>query len=246
MLGGRTSTGNFGIVTQAAFVRSLLSSYFRNMRFGIGGLFNAPLPSASGQVLQWHRIQQIAFILFLWQRIENAVKNSTCDWAEDLREEKKPVQIDLPFSTIKLDQIDQAFAGSNSLISSDQGLRAILGVTNDVLFYNSPELDLNKWKFDYREDDEFSNAIIAANKDIEEQESITTIIDQISRGIAQFDWRMSSTPSLPRKIRMQQAAYRGSSGYRLLKENLLFHLTDSNYKTISESAKRISKLLGYE
>lgn len=75
-------------MTQAAFIRSLLVSYVkRGNRFG--GLFGDELHSAKGDVLQWSRARQAAFLICVWQNLETAVLGTHEEWAEGLRKSYK-------------------------------------------------------------------------------------------------------------------------------------------------------------
>jgi hypothetical protein len=47
------------------------------------------------------------------------------------------------------------------------------------------------------------------------------------RKIATYDWRTSSTPELTDAERLKQAVFRGSSGYKELRMQLLDHLAEA-------------------
>ena len=110
-----------GLVTQAAFVRSLTLSYFRRSDGAggrPGGLFGASVGSSRSELLPWGRAQQAAYLIFLWSELENAIEAIDPDWAKHIRIHAHGGQMPLP------GEKNPAFAGEYSLLDTDQGVRA--------------------------------------------------------------------------------------------------------------------------
>ncbi|WP_167542372.1 DGQHR domain-containing protein [Rathayibacter tritici] len=129
-------------VTQAAFVRSLTTTFVRPFRGnkGFGGLFGG---AANNSGLNWPRGQQSAFLIFAWQALAEAVFNDRhIEWALDLRRAGEVlVEPDDPRN-------DPAFSGETSLLASDQGVRGFHMVLNDLAYLGQIELQLAEWRID--------------------------------------------------------------------------------------------------
>ena len=134
MLGDSSSTAN---VTQAAWIRALLKTYvksFSGRGVKIGGLYGAPV-GEDKIVLPWNKAQQAAFLILIWSELENSVKSTKAAWAKSLREEK-----------IKKDvKGDVAFNGPHTLLNNDQGITAVLNVTNDIFYLMVDKLEMLDW-----------------------------------------------------------------------------------------------------
>lgn len=230
MLGGKRE-----FVSQSAWVRSLVATFIKKWEKTSGrpgGLFGSQM-NYSDAVLDWSRAQQAAFLIYCWKSLEEAIKNGDYDWASDIRSNNP-----------KLDNVglDDAFAGSYSLLNTDQGVRAVLQVFNDIFYEQAKELNLAAW-IDTREsssenilDDVRSNLL-----EIENQ-AFSKNIKKLCNVMASFDWRASSEPHLDADTQKKKKAYRGSGGYRELREDVLKHLRDS-----SEMFRPVaSKLLGIQ
>lgn len=111
-------------VTQAAWIRSLLATFIKkweSTRVRIGGLYGAPT-GADEAVLPWTRSQQAAFLIYAWIAFRDAISEADAPWTEALRDEEPEAEIGG----------DAAFEGSHTLPNTDQGVRALLAVTNDL------------------------------------------------------------------------------------------------------------------
>src|ERR1051326_5071370 len=213
------------LVTQAAWVRSLLASFVKQWEgtgTRIGGLFGAP-PSANDPLLPWNRPMQAAMLIFSGRSLKNQIKLSRAPWAKHLRE------ID-GNGLLKGD--DPAFYGEYSLLSTDQGIRGFLFTINDLCFVESDSLSLGEWRWENIYD-ELRNKTLAAT----EEEAVTAalksfgktpaakFIEEISKGLNDYDWRTSATPDLSEQERLARSVFRGSSGYKEMRRQLLVHLT---------------------
>ena len=202
--------------SQAAWVRSLLASYVRRFDWGkIGGLFGSEV-GEHRLVLPWSRAQQAAFLIFLWQRINQAV-----------------VAI----------KSEAEFAGPFSLLNQDQGVRAVLQVTNDLCYLEADRLQLKDWTED----------VISPASDLESvSNSLRKIpeipcsqwLQDVATNLAKFDWRSSSSPGLTEEQQLLKNGFRGSSGYLTLKKQVLKHLLGLGGE-VGDTAGRVIEALKY-
>lgn len=127
-----------GMVTQAAWIRSLLVTYIKSAEGSakIGGLFGSVVGS-DGEALPWNRAQQAAFLIFVGSEVKKAVGDSSSQWAKRLRTNQQE----------KLDDpaYDAAFFGHNTLLATDQGIRGLLFVTNDLCYVRAEAFKLSDW-----------------------------------------------------------------------------------------------------
>ncbi len=228
MLGER---GLKRMVRQAAWIRSLMATYVKSAHgTKVGGLFGG---RPGQEVLCWNGAQQAAFLILMGQKVRDAVAESDYDWAEILREEAGDSE-----------EEDPAFYGANSLLNTDQGVRGLLFVTNDLCYVLAEELALEDW-FSFTSsgaDDQD-----AVNHALEEllQHPVADFLDELSSGLAEFDWRTSAAPELSEEERVLKATYRGGTGYRELRRQLLGHLLNRAGR-VAEAAEEVYDLMGYE
>src|SRR5690606_30023706 len=135
-------------------------------------------------------------------------------WATDLRKTQSP--------QLFTGSDDPAFAGSYTLLNTDQGIRGFLSVVNDVIYVQAGSLSLDKWATPKRaaatDEEEVSLQLQTAA-----QQPFHKILVDLSRCLASYDWRTSSAPNLNDGERRRQGVYRGSSGYKELRRDLLQH-----------------------
>jgi hypothetical protein len=232
-----------GTITQAAFIRSLMATYIKRWEGGrIGGLFGAELPANSNDVLQWERPQQAAFLILVWQCIADAVKRCKEVWAEELRKYHDVGQTD----SRRTQADDPAYTSKFSLLATDQGVRGVLHVTNDLCYVAAEQLKLINWQWheemeeDTINDDTVTKALRALHK-----LPVSNFVEKIAVELTQFDWRVSSAPGLlPDKSR-QQMIFRGAGGYKQLRIQLLEILQSSRDSLVSNSAIEVINKLGY-
>lgn len=209
--------GNRGrkFVTQTSWIRSLLATFVKKWDRGqssIGGLFGAPI-TGEKVVLSWNRSQQAAFLIYLWIEFRDAVKKSDEDWTRALREDESATQI----------AGDAAFEGSKTLSNTDQGVRALLAVANDLCYVNADALALRDWVVNNSADGTSEDAVsdsLSSLRGTKVADFITNIMNELS----DYDWRTSSAPKLSTEQQQKKMRFKGSSGYRELKIDLLMHL----------------------
>ena len=247
MLGEKYERGKNTImptITQAAFIRNLIASFIKTTTTkNLGGLFGAPLKD--GNLLFWNRTQQAAFLLFAWESMQKAVEECKEEWAKGLRNYYKSPQGKL-FED-ELQGLDPAFSSKLSLLATDQGVRGFLYVVNDLIYMTTDEFNLNE----IQSSDEIKEETISH---VDVQKALTTFrkstklkeyVEAISKELTNFDWRTASTVGLTETQRQKQMIYKGSSGYKEIRKNLLELLSKSKSKKVSENAKNILTELGY-
>jgi DGQHR domain-containing protein len=227
MLGERKFRG----VTQSAWIRSLMATLIKSWRGPggrIGGLFGGRL-SLNEEVLGWSRAQQAAFLIFGWSAFRDAVKASEEKWATSLRHA----------NGLDLGGDDPAFYGPFSLISTDQGVRGVLHVFNDLCFVAAGKLKLRAWRLEEDAAAADEKAVSAALKTIAKQPVASYLRDIASR-LNTFDWRLSSAPHLTEAERRSKLIFRGSSGYKEIRTQLLDHVSvgDSDLAKAAKAALR--------
>lgn len=246
MLGERKNVSN---ITQAAFIRNLIATFLKNGSPGkLGGLFGSRLHD-TGMPLDWNRSQQIAFIFFLWVKLLETVQNSNEEWIQSLMDSGTDLFADTSATKSDLKKLQKVFFGKYSLISTDQGVRGILHIFNDFLFLSANESKLRilfeesngeppKERIDQQEVEGLMTVL-------KKNESFSDFVSKICTTIVKFDWRTSSFEGLDEEKRLNQMIYKGSSGYKELRHQLLKLGKSSENSTISNLAYKILTELGY-
>jgi DGQHR domain-containing protein len=207
-------------VSQSAWIRSLMATFIRRWaasRSSAGGLFGSRVDD-SNEVLGWSRAQQAAFLIYSWQLLHTAVRQSDADWAKNLRTQGKKDKA--PSSAG-----DLAFYGPYSLIKTDQGVRGYLHVVNDLCFLSATKLELRSWNIKNSSSANDIEAVTAAIKSLSKHK-VSAFLESIGVGLSTFDWRTSAAPGLNEIQRQRQLVFRGSSGYKEIRALLLKHLAD--------------------
>jgi DGQHR domain-containing protein len=227
------------MVSQSAWVKSLLATYIKSWEgrgIRAGGLYGAPIGSHK-EVLPWSRAEQVAFLIVIGQHIRDEIKKCKDKWAEALRAQQMPA--------LFTSREDLAFYGSNSLLNQDQGIRAILHITNDLTYFYSDKLNLTSWgggsDFKGSDEERVKSAIESLNK----EKKIIEFINEISKALASYDWRASGAPGLTDQDSLLKAAFRGSGGYKELRKHLLRHLSTNGSSDVVNASNAVIKALGY-
>lgn len=218
-------------VSQAAWVRSLTTTYIKsweNKRNSIGGLFGAKIGDDQ-TVLPWHRVQQAAFLIVFWKSLEEAVSLSKYEWAKSLRNETQ---------SSYLEKVDPAFGGKNSLLNTDQGVRTVLNISNDLFYVKANELKLSEWQV------ENSTDIVTSIKSLNDNKLIMGFINKLTLALTKYDWRTSNNPDLTDNERTLKLAFRGSGGYKELRRQLL-KLLSAETDPVGLASKQVNDALGY-
>lgn len=249
MLGERVKDRDYKgpMVSQAAWIRSLMASFVKQWEGSgtrTGGLFGAP-PSANETFLPWNRAMQAAFLIHAGILFKDAITKTQATWAKAVRDLEKP-------SLFPKD--DAAFYGDYSLISTDQGIRGVLFAVNDLCFAHSEELELNLWQWE----DTLSNnknhqkpsatdydAIDAAISSLGKKPKIEKFLKAMMNALSTYDWRSSSAPGLSDVERRDKLVFRGSSGYKEIRHQLLLHLSKDGAE-VAKAAKAVLSSLKYK
>jgi DGQHR domain-containing protein len=229
MLGDRTKPG----VTQAAWVRSLLATFvksFDGRGVRIGGLFGAAVGEHK-VALGWSRPQQAAFLILVWSELETAVADVTESWAVSLREAAGD----------GTGEGDAAFAGRFSLLNTDQGVRGVLAVANDLCWLATDVLRL------YAEESELvgdgtSERAISESLARFRKRHVRRFLKELGAALAKYDWRTAGAPSLTERERSGKARFRGSTGYKELRVDLLRHVAASGGEPAGFAADALDQL----
>ncbi len=229
-LGGRVK----GQVTQASFINSLMASVIKGFdSVKIGGLFGS-LRGTHSTVLPWSREMQAAFLIIIWQKMKNAVGRTTSEWAAYLKRHDDP-------------SVRDVFAGSGTLLATDQGVRGLLQVVNDLFWLAveigfkdgedaTKQLDLG-WNWIPTDEMDEENSISDAIADASEKLSDAVLMaEELCETLATFDWRLTSVLDANSPAYVMQSRYRGSSGYKDIRNNLLKHAQLSETIRIKELA----------
>ena len=228
MLGER---GLKRMVRQAAWIRSLMATYVKSDHgTTIGGLFGL---RPSKEVLHWNGAQQVAFLIFVGQILYDAIDECDYEWAQSIRDGREP----------ESNEADPAFYGDHTLLNTDQGIRGILFITNDLCYVRTEELELEEWLA--------NESSMASDRDAVDftlerllKSPVYVFLADLSSELARFDWRTSSAPDLTESQRTAKLVFRGSGGYRELRRQLLDHLRNQK-GNIAESAAEVYESLGY-
>lgn len=231
MLGEKKIAG----ITQNSWIKGLSTSFVKSWegsRGRTGGLFGERF-GAEGEVLRWSRAQQAAFLIFAWQKLREAINESSAIWVEALRRSAgKTKQY-----RIKLEE-EPGFYSPNSLIATDQGMRGFLQTLNDICYVQAPKLKLNNWILKPSVGPVQDAAIAAALKSLEDQ-PVAKTVTAMTKSLAGFDWRTSAEPSLSADERQLKLGFRGSGGYKELRRQLLNHLAKNGPQAVSDTAKAL-------
>jgi len=222
-------------VSQAAWIRSLSTSFVRawDPRGARGGGLFGGRVGDGGEVLGWSRAQQAAFLIFAWQQLYAEIHNGRYPWAMKIRGEAKRGE---RFS--KQTQDDPAFYGPHSLLVTDQGVRGFLQVVNDLCYAMASKLKLSTWNVRSKTTAPSDDAITVSLRSLEPH-PVANFLKRLAHGLASFDWRSSSADDLSDDERRLKLVFRGSSGYRELRLQLLSHLGQLG-NDVAGAAKRLS------
>lgn len=227
------------MVTQAAWVRSLLASLVKSWEgrgVRIGGLFGSTV-GAHETVLPWSRAEQAAFLIVAGQAVRAAISHVDKPWAKALRQQEAPSLFEQGG--------DLAFYGPNSLINQDQGLRILLQVLNDLMYVRADGLALHEWGGEQGGTGSDEDQVSASATSLRRKTRIARYLKQIAESLATYDWRSSDAPGLSEERRLLKASFRGSGGYRELRKHVLEHVVATKNADVSKAATEVLGALGY-
>lgn len=230
------------MVSQAAWVNALMTTLVRSTQTranSIAGLYGSKI-GEKNEVLKWSGAQQAAYIMYFGQQLIDAIKKSNAEWARTLRSEDDQEKL---FGH----KLDMAIYGKNSLLNTDQGIRGLLNVLNDLSVMCADEIDLKSWNTASQAGALDVEAVASAVKSLGKRDAIKKFIGDLANVITDYDWRTSNAVSLQSKpnedLRREKLAFRGGSGYRELKSDLIKLVEQRGSKSIADAAKRVNKIL---
>jgi hypothetical protein len=219
-----------GQVRQAAWVRSLVATFVRasaGPRVRIGGLFGAR-PREHRPAVPWTRPQQAAFLVGAWARLAGAIDRARPEWARALRRRgAEPLMF-----------------AADSLLNTDQGVRAWLAALNDLTVVREAELGLAGWELDEVGDARDHGDVSRALAGLRGQTALCAHLDALARAAAGFDWRTAGAAGLDEGQRTLRLTFRGSGGYAQLRRRLLRHLAEGEEADIARAAAAVLEVLG--
>ena len=207
-------------VSQAAWVRSLIGSFFGTGRGkGRCGLFQCAY-NPDRNTLDWERVQQIAFIMEFWTLLKAAVANGDRGWISVYRDiDKDP------------------FTDRSSMLNQDMGVRAAHAVLNDLFFYRAESWRLPEWTFGTVDKTLTTVPDIRAAVSSLRESHVHEYLRHTASAMSSFDWRSLGGPDVRgSEDEMIKRAYRGSGGYTLLTGNVLTHVSEHGDATVAEAA----------
>lgn len=235
MLGEKGHKGR--MVTQAAWVRSLLASFVKSWEgpgVKIGGLFGSTVGEHEA-VLSWSRTEQAAFLIVAGERVRLSVLESEQGWAKALRGDQV---LD------SANDEDPAFYGSSSLLNQDQGIRILLQIINDLVFVRSDDLNLHDWGGSQERGDSDDDQISMHVDSLVSRVDVIDYLDRLAALLSGYDWRSSDAPGLEEGERLLKASFRGSGGYKELRQHVLSYLSKEG-GPIGGAAEDVMLRLGY-
>ena len=119
----------------------------------------------------------------------------------------------------------------------------MLFVTNDLCYVLADELALENW-FSYTSSGADDQDAISQALDELLKLPVEDFLDDLSSKLATFDWRTSAASGLSEQERVLKTAYRGGSGYRELRRQLLVHLIDGVGR-VADASTKVYSLIAY-
>jgi hypothetical protein len=217
-----------GQVRQAAWVRSLVATFVRasaGPRVRIGGLFGAR-PREHRPAVPWTRPQQAAFLVGAWARLAKAIEERRPPWALALRRRGAP-----------------SMFAADSLLNTDQGVRAFLAVLNDVTVLRDAQLDLAGWEVDALGDGRDHGDVSRALAALAQRPALAAHLDGLARAAAGFDWRTANAAGLTESERTLRLTFRGSGGYAQLRRRLMRHIAAGEPGGIAAAAAEVLEVV---
>lgn len=207
-----------GVVSQAAWIKTLLATFMRawdSPDSKLGGFYGVAQQGEA--VIPWNRKQQAAFLIFLGSALKKAIRLKT----------------DVPWiSSINNGQLQDlstpGFESKESLLATDQGIRGLLDVANLVLcsLYSELKESYFSWRYDEVGEGgcEDIDALIASLE--KSKLAFAEMTMRLMDLLAEFDWRgyNAQFAADEENEKMRKAGFRGSGGYKLIRNELLKHI----------------------
>lgn len=225
-----------GHVSNATFIRSLVSSFLRNanQRGLVGGLFSSIILNGEKYVVPWKRVQQAAFLIFCWKKIKESAVKMKKDLDEKYRIKNSQAEQDLDESC----DLPALLGSPVSLLTTDQGISAVHSILNLFCIKKWEDLGLVEWTVQDAEDDLDDETIEHAIGNLKKNKKLDQFLSDLAEAlVTEFDWRTSGALNLSEDEQKLRAAYRGGSGYSLLRRDILQKLKESKYQSVCQLAE---------
>lgn len=219
-------------IRQATWIRAFMNSFIKNTSKSSksGGLFGVSSHD-SESIIPWTRSQQTAFIIYFGNTLLDALRNYNGEWINALRR-NKTADLDDPSS-------DAGMFDKRSLLNTDQGIRSILSLLNDVCVSNLRHQDFIEWH-PGEESGAFSEDSITKELSAIDKMNFSVLIKDFCNTIVAYDWRTAAAPELDEEAARQKMIFRGSGGYVELKKDLIeFCIENSESAEFRTSLERM-------
>lgn len=216
-------------ISQAAWIRALLSSYIKAWKDPVrllGGFYG--VLAAGDEVVPWTLNQQAMFLIYLGNELKSAVgAENKPSWAVAIED-----------GMIEGVVTDIAFESKYCMLNHDQGIRGLLDVSNNVfcaLYNDLKEEYLALGDADILDYSGYMRTIkgLAPN--------LSKVIDEMSGLLAQYDWRTYDSAQLSDEERRIKAGFRGSGGYKLIRQDLMVFLGRTDNALLKKAIKIVSE-----
>lgn len=239
---GDTGESKGGPVSQNAFINSLITTFVKRWDGRFGGLFGGEIHEGEQDVIQWDKETQASFLILIWWNINKEIAQSKVEWVIDLKSRVDTFENDSY-------NLSKPFIHPYSFFTTDQGIRPVLYIFNDMCFEANDFLGLNRFFVDLDYESHTTSEIITLIYDEFKKNSIINgFVSLIAKEIInKFDWRTPSAfdqkiPEQDEK-RQHQNQFRGSGGYREMRIQLLRILSSSTeIMTNDETSIQISDI----
>jgi len=235
-----------GHVSNAAVIRSLMSTFVRpwgktsddeDEFTKLGGLFGSIDRRGQKYIVRWRRPEQAAFLLLAWTAVQSAVLETRAEWKTSLGNELQKKGVVSP---------DFAFSGGYTLLGTDQGFRAVCFAYNALAQVSHEEIGLLELESQDGDSEPTSESITEALSRLSKIRQLSQFLTDVAKALATgVDWRTSSAPGLDVDAKVQQAQYRGSSGYSALNRAAILAAGRSGSRVVSEAARDVIRLQGW-
>ena len=119
----------------------------------------------------------------------------------------------------------------------------MLAVMNDLCYVNTDSLGLRSWLANDYEAATSEIGICDALASLRD-EPVAEFVSALANRLSSYDWRTFSAPGLTQTEKSMKARFRGSTGYRELRADVLRHLADGD-DDVANSAERVLTLLNW-
>jgi len=199
---GSTGVGDTQPVTQASFVRTLMSSFVKKWdapRFVAGGLFG----NSDKGGLDWNRAQQAAYLITSWKYLVDAIPQEGHVWYQEFER--------------YLGSRPEILART-TLLGSDQGVRAYMSVLNEISFNLVDDYKLRDWRTKDVTGENLAEDINIALDSLYGHPA-SDLLANVATAVSSFDWRgQKGVPD--GSERDSRKSYLGSGGYVRLRSDI--------------------------